>query len=240
MATLSKIIVSSLLGLLFLSCNFTGSFGTGENGNGNVITQQRSVSESFHTVHASSGLDVYLTQDATESIAVQADENLHDLIVTDLNDGILTITTSKNIGNASAKKVHLNVTNLKQIKATSGSDVFSTNTIVADYLDVSATSGADVQLSLEANNVTSNATSGSDISLSGTTKILSTNASSGADIKAKDLKAEQVSANASSGSDITVSVITELNASATSGGDIKYYGNPTSISASENVTKKSD
>lgn len=240
MATLSKIIVSSLLGFLFLSCTFNGNFGTGVSGNGAVITEQRSASGSFHTIHASSGLDVYLTQSTTESIAVQADENLHDLIITELNDGILTITTSKNIGRASAKKVLLNVTNLKQIKATSGSDVFSTNTIVTDYLDVSATSGADIQLSIEANHVASNATSGSDISLSGTTKILTTNASSGADIKAKDLIADQVNAKASSGSDITVWVNTELNASASSGGDIKYYGNPTTLSVSENVVRKAD
>lgn len=240
MATLSKIIVSSILGLLFLSCSFNGNSFFGVNGNGDVKTEQRAVSESFHSIEASNGLDVYISQGNEESISVQADENLHELIITEINDGILKITTSKNIGNASAKKVMLDVVNLKKIKGTSGSDVFSTNTITAENLEISANSGSDIHLSIEAETVNAKASSGSDIKLDGTTNSLTAQASSGADIKAKELIVQKVNAKASSGADVTISVTNELEANASSGGSVKYYGNPTIISKTDNAVRKGD
>lgn len=240
MATLSKIIVSSLLGLLFLSCSFNGNSIFGVSGNGEVKTEQRTISESFHSIEASHGLDVYISQSNEESIAVQADENLHELIITEVNDGILKITTSKNIGSASAKKVMLGAVNIKKIKGTSGSDIFSNNTLTAENLEISANSGSDIHLSIEAETVNANASSGSDIKLEGTTNSLTAQASSGADIKAKELIVGQVNAKASSGSDIIVTVTNELEAAASSGGSVKYYGNPTIISKSDDAVKKGD
>ena len=57
-------------------------------------------------------------------------------------------------------------------------------------------------------------------------KTLVANASSGSDIKAGDLKAESSKVQASSGADITVNTAKELRAIASSGGNIKYFGNP--------------
>ncbi len=240
MATLSKIIVSSLLGLLFLSCSFNGNSVFGVSGNGEVKTEQRAVSESFHSIEASNGLDVYISQGNEESIAVQADENLHELIITEVNDGILKITTSKNIGNAAAKKVMLEVVNIKKIKGTSGSDIFSNTTIAAENLEISANSGSDIQLSIDAATVNTNASSGSDIKLNGTANNLSAQASSGADIKAKELIVQKVNAKASSGSDVIITVVKELEAIASSGGSVKYFGNPAIISKTDDVVKKGD
>lgn len=77
MSTLIKIIVTSILSLSLFSCNFN----MGVKGNGNVITKERMVADSFDHIEVCRGLDVYLTQNQTESLSVQADENLQDLII---------------------------------------------------------------------------------------------------------------------------------------------------------------
>ena len=72
MTTLIKIIVTTLLSMLFFSCNFDVNFGTGIKGNGNVITQERNMDQHFSGIKATEGLDVYLTQSNNESITIEA------------------------------------------------------------------------------------------------------------------------------------------------------------------------
>ena len=236
MTTLAKIIVTTLLSLTLFSCNFDMNFNTGVRGNGNVETEERLVDKSFTTIHASEGLDVYLTQSDEESIAVEADENLHSLILTEIEDGVLKIHTKENIGKASAKKIHISFKDISKIVSTSGSDVHSTNTISVERLELKSTSGSDMNLEINTNTLDCKSTSGSDMRLSGQTEKLIAEATSGSDIKAGDLMAESSQVKATSGADITVNTSKELTAKATSGGDIKYYGNPEKVDKSDGVS----
>ena len=233
MTTLIKFIVATVLSLLLVSCNFDLNLNPGVRGNGDVITQERTVDESFSTIEATEGLDVYLTQSNNTSIVVEADENLHDLILTEIKDGVLKIHTKQNIGNATSKKVKVSFKDISSIISTSGSDVFSTNTITAEKLNLKSTSGSDMKLDVNTSVLNCKSTSGSDLRLSGKTSKLIAEATSGSDIKAADLIAESSEVRATSGADITVNTSKELTARATSGGDIRYYGNPETVDKSD-------
>ncbi|WP_445955628.1 head GIN domain-containing protein [Yeosuana sp.] len=226
MTTLSKIIVTTLLSLLLFSCNFDMNFGPGIKGNGHVEIENRTLNQSFNAIKASQGLDVYLTQGNEESIVIEADENLHSLIKTEVKDNELRIYTEKSIGYASSKKIMVTFKDISKITSTSGSDVMSTNTINADHLELNTSSGSDMKLDVNTRSLSCNSSSGSDLKLSGNTGKLNAEASSGSDIKAADLIAQSSHVTASSGADITVNTAKELTAKASSGGDIKYYGNP--------------
>lgn len=231
MTTISKFITALIASLMLVSCNFDfGGFGV--RGNGDVETAERFLDEDFTEIRVSRGMDVYLTQSDEVSLTVEADENLHDIIVTEVENGVLRITTSENISYSKAKKVMLSFKDISKISATSGSDVYSTNTIVADNLELSTTSGSDMELDVNAQVVDCSSTSGSDLRVSGTTNKLYASATSGSDIKAGNLKAKISEARATSGSDIIINTSQELYAKASSGADITYYGNP------EKVTKK--
>lgn len=234
MTTLIKIIVASVLSLTLFSCNFDMNLNSGVRGNGNVQTEERAINEPFNTIKATEGLDVYLTQSDNESISVEADENLHELIITEVKDGILKIHTKENIGRATSKKIMVSFKNISSIISTSGSDVYSTNTINAENLELKSTSGSDMKLEVNTIILNCKSTSGSDLRLSGKTVKLIAEATSGSDIKAADLIAQSSEVKATSGADITVNTSKELTAEATSGGDIKYYGNPGKVDKSNN------
>ncbi|WP_242093160.1 head GIN domain-containing protein [Aestuariivivens sediminicola] len=242
MTTLIKIIVSTLTGVTLFSCNFDMNFGMGVRGNGDVVMKERIVHENFTTIKATEGLDVYLTQGTDESIVIEADENLHDLILTDIEDGVLKIHTKENIGYSKAKKVLVSFRDISQIISTSGSDVYSTNTINADNLNLRSTSGSDMKLDVNTSTLHCEATSGSDLKLSGKTNTLIAEATSGSDIKAGELFAESSEVKATSGADITINTSKQLTARASSGGDINYYGNPERVdkkdSSSGSIRKK--
>ena len=119
MTTLSKIIVTTVLSMLMLSCNFSMNLGPGVSGNDNVVTKERMLDGDFNEIKVSNGLDVYLTQDTNESLSIQADENLHDIIMTSVENNVLSIYTTENINYAASRKVMVSFDNISKIKATS-------------------------------------------------------------------------------------------------------------------------
>lgn len=233
MTTLTRIIVTSIISLMMFSCNFSMNLGPGVDGNGNVINEDRSISSDFENIKVSQGLDLYITQTDNVALTVEADENLMDLIMTDVENGTLRIYTTENIRRATSRKILLNVENISSIKATSGSDVFSKNTIEADNLELKCTSGADIKLDVKTDFLECSSTSGSDIKLSGITNNFKASATSGSDIDASDLKAKSSNAKATSGADISLNTSESLVAKATSGGDIRYSGNPEKVEKSD-------
>jgi len=233
MSTLIRLIITSIVSILMLSCNFSMNFGEGVDGNGNVISQDRTISKDFSSIKVSQGLELYITQSNDVSLSIEADENLHDIIMTEVENGVLKIYTTENIRRATSKKIVLDITGISGIEATSGSDVNSTNTIAADELKLSTTSGAVMELRVETKLLKCSTTSGSDIKLSGETINLIASATSGSDIDADNLEAEISDVNVTSGADISVNTSKELTARATSGGDIKYSGNPEKVDKSD-------
>ena len=236
MTTLSKIIVTTVLSMLMLSCNFSMNLGPGVSGNDNVVTKERMLDGDFNEIKVSNGLDVYLTQDTNESLSIHADENLHDIIMTSVENNVLSIYTTENINYAASRKVMVSFDNISKIKATSGSDVYSTNTIKTDAIELSTTSGSDMELEIEVTSVTCDASSGSDLKLSGTADYLVAEASSGSDIKAGNLITKTSDVRASSGADITVNATKELVAKSDSGGDVKYYGKPEKVEKNDSTS----
>lgn len=232
MTTLVKMTVSAMLTLLFLSCNLM----PGVSGNGEVQTQEREVSSSFTSIYTSNGLDVILTQDDVESLKVQADENLHDIITTEIENGILRISTTKNIGYAKSKKVMVSFKDLETIKSTSGSDLRANGTLIFNTIDIEATSGCDVNLSIEAESLSGSATSGADLKLEGIATKVTLKATSGADIDAQNLTANNALVSVTSGADIKAKATESIELSANSGGDITYYGNPQNVVTLEAVS----
>ena len=135
MKTLFKSALIVVLFITSISCvNINGV-----KGNGNVITQNRKISNDFVRIKASKGLDVYITKSDKVTLVVEADENLHDLIQTDVINGTLIITSKKNIGFAKAKKIHLSVENINEILVSSGAEIYSENTLFSDEMRINAT-----------------------------------------------------------------------------------------------------
>lgn len=215
--------IALILALLASSCMLDVNWGSGKRGNGVVVEETRSVNESFTAITASEGIDVYVTQDADFSIRVEADENVIELIGTDIEGGKLRVHAIENIGRAT-KKVYVSLPEVTALYASSGADLRGEGTIEASKIRLDASSGADLRVVLQADEVEADCSSGADIVVSGRANLLYADASSGSDIKAQDLETQVCNANASSGADIRVYATQTLTAHATSGADIHYSG----------------
>ncbi len=191
-------------------------------------SQIRNVPE-FSAIKVSSGIDLYLTQSNSEKVEIKADQDIIDEIVTKVKDGVLHIYLEKNMNwqwNKS-RKAYVSFDDLKAIKASAGSDVYSENSFDLDDLKLDASSGSDIKLEdLKANKIWVETSSGSDALLSGEVSHFEARASSGSDIDASDLVSKHCKVSVSSGSDASVHATESLKANASSGGDVRYRGNP--------------
>ncbi len=226
MTTLARVTIAFILALFLSSCAFDINFGDGEKGNGVIAEDRREITEEFTVVSASEGLDVYVTQAKDFKITVEADENIIDLIGTDIRDGKLKIHAIENIGRAT-KKVYVSLPDISGLESSSGADLIGKSVIESDKISLNASSGSDLQVEISADEVDVSTSSGADIKISGEANLLHANASSGSDIKARDFKVQTCRADASSGADISVNVSESLIADASSGADISYTGEAT-------------
>lgn len=222
-----KILTLLLITTLFSSCAV--DMFNRVNGNRNVVTEDRSTKEDFTKIKVSTGLELYISQGSKNKITVEADENLQDIIITEVKDGVLKIYSEKNIWRSKARKVYVTIKNLDAIAATSGSDVYTNERLKVNDLNISATSGADITISVDANTVETSATSGSDIEISGVSNNHISKATSGASIDAYQLRSRNVTAKVTSGADINVYASESIVAKATSGGGIDFKGSPKKV-----------
>ncbi|WP_420319751.1 head GIN domain-containing protein [Flagellimonas sp.] len=223
MTTLARIAIAFILAVFASSCIMDVNFGNGKKGNGEIVEENREVTEDFTVVSASEGLDVFVTQDSDYKISVEADENIIDLIGTEIRDGKLRIHAIENIGRAT-KKIYVSMPEVTGLKSSSGADLIAQNVIESEKIELDASSGSDLRVELVAEEVSADASSGAGIKISGKTNILYADASSGADIRARELLTKKCNADASSGADISVNVSESLIADASSGADIRYSG----------------
>lgn len=223
MTTLVKITIGLLIALFLSSCAFDINFGEGKKGNGIVAEDRREITDEFTEVSVQEGLHVYVTQADEFKILVEADENIIDLIGTDIKNGKLKVHAIENIGRAT-KKVYVSLPAVTALKGSSGAQLTTENKIKADKLEVDASSGALVSLEVEASELDIDASSGANINIAGDTDRSYVDASSGANIKAKELESKVCTVDASSGANISVNVSESLMADASSGANISYSG----------------
>lgn len=222
--------------LLLASCNFNVSLGEGTRGNGNVKTDERPVNGSFTAIHAQEGLDVHVTQANEASIRVEADENIIELIGTDIENGVLKIHAVENIGRASSKKVYVSVPTIEELKTSSGADLRVENPVKTDRISLKSSSGSDILVEVNAHSVFCDSSSGAEIKVTGTAKTIEAEASSGSEVDANGLTTEEAYAKASSGGSVSVNATEKVEARSSSGGDIYYSGNPRVVHKNNSVS----
>lgn len=228
---MKKIFLISIVALTLVACEWDLTFKHIV-GNGNVQQEEREITQPFNSVKVSTGIYLELIPGTTNQVVVEADENLLDYIVTRVEDGELRIYAERMISGAVSKKVQLTYTDLEAITTTSGAHVSINTPIVADNLHVKSSSGSTIRGTVYVKDLSVKVSSGADISLSGQSKDIEVSASSGSTAQLRDLECLSCHAKASSGADAKVFCKDFIQAKATSGGVIKYYGNPKQVNNS--------
>lgn len=215
---------------LAITACVNGQFWKTVRGNGDVVKKERTVS-SFDGIRVSSGIDVYLKQGDNESLAVEADENLHEYIITEVSGGVLHVYSEANIREAKMKRVYVTMKEVRSLKTSSAGDIISESPIKAGDLEIGASSAGDIKIEVYAKDVRVNISSSGDVKLTGDAESMNADLSSAGGLEAYDFKVKEAEINVSSAGDAHVNVSERLVARASSAGDITYQGTPKYVDA---------
>jgi Putative auto-transporter adhesin, head GIN domain len=196
-------------------------------GNGNVTTQTRNVSN-FKGVELSSAINLYIKQDAAYSVKVEIDDNLQPYIMVSEANGILYIKQENNTSlNATGKiKVYVSAPEFKYLEASGACRIIGENTLTsADAVDIHLSGASDAKLELKAPKISADLTGASDITLQGETKDFSIDGSGASHARCFELLSENTDVDLSGASSAEVIASVTINAKASGASNLRYKGN---------------
>jgi hypothetical protein len=182
----------------------------------------------FNEIKVSNAINLYLKQGNDTKAVIEADGIDLDQVITEVSGGRLKVSvkSNNNFRRSVHIKVYLTYKSLEVISASSASDVYSESIIKTEDLKVIAGSAASVKLNIDVERLEMSVASAGDIEISGTADEIQGTARSAGDIDAFDLVAKTADVNAHSAGGIKINVTDDIKARASTGGSVKYKGNP--------------
>ena len=184
----------------------------------------------FENIEVSSALDVFIKQDSSFEVKVEADNNLQEYIEVHKEGETLYISIRSNVGlDPSQKiKVYVSAPVYKLLKVSGASSIIKDGKISSDGIIAIELSGAsNADLDLKAPEVKIDLTGASSITLTGETRTFSVIGSGSSSIHGYGLLAENTNVDISGACDADVYASVKLDASSSGASHISYKGNPT-------------
>ena len=105
-------------------------------GSKNVTVAQKKL-EPFESLEIEDNIELYLVKGTTQSLEIEADDNLHEIIKSDVNGTALRIYTSKEVSSSKKLTVRLTYTgSLKTITAKNEVQLYAINELELDTVSV--------------------------------------------------------------------------------------------------------
>ena len=183
----------------------------------------------FRGVKSAEAIDVYLKKGDKESVKIDVTGTSLSDVLTEISGSYLKIhmRDDNHFGKKRDVKVYVTYVELDKITASSASNIFSDGVIKCSLMEVHASSAANIEISLDATDVRVHVSSAGDVILAGKAKTIDAEASSAGEIDAYNLTVDSAEASTSSAGSIKLNVSQALDGHASSGGSIRYRGNPT-------------
>lgn len=197
----------------------------GADGNGKVVKEERNVS-GFSRLEVSGAFDVHITQGDVEKLVVEADENLMELIKTEVIGNRLEIYSKGNIRDYEMLKIHLTYKALDEIRLSGAVDLTTENLMKAGNLKLDVSGAAELDMSIEAGEIEADFSGASDVDLSGYARKLEIDLSGAGELDALELEADVVRIDVSGAASAKVHAKDELQADVSGAANLRYKGDP--------------
>jgi hypothetical protein len=195
------------VGLVTVGSACSSITGDAVTGSGTLRTESRDVAR-FSTIELTGSGDVIIEQNGTESLSIEAEDNLLPNLTSDVSNGTLQLGTTEGVDLHHTQPVTYRVTvaDLAGLRL-SGSGSLTAVGITTPAISIDISGSGDVTMDGMADNQT--------VTISGS-----------GDYSARDLLSRNASAEISGSGNVTVNTLDVLNAKISGSGDATYAGNP--------------
>jgi hypothetical protein len=203
--------------------------GPSVRGSGNIVSETRKVS-GFDDVSVDYPASVFISQGSTESVKVEADDDVLPGLKTEVSNNELRIfykrDGEKRVTPTKTVVITITVKDLEAVNFSSAGDL-TIEGIKSDDLDINLSGAGEIDLKdVTLNGLSVNLSGAGSMSASGTADDMSLNISGFGDFKAKELQSKTANVNISGAGSATVWAEDELDATISGAGSVNYYGSP--------------
>jgi len=222
--TKNQSILISVVLFLALSMQSSCSYAfNGIKGDGNVVKEKRDVS-SFSGIDVGGAFKVFLTQGSTEKLEVEADENLLEIITTEVKAGTLYISTKKDINDSEALNIYITFKELHEMEVSGACQLSGEDKFTFTDLEMDCSGASDIELKLIANSLELDCSGASNITLFGSVPKVEMDVSGASHFDAYDLEVENYEIEVSGAAGAKIFVTGELSAEVSGAAHLKYKG----------------
>lgn len=182
----------------------------------------------FNEIWVSSNIDLQLVDGTSEKAVIIGTKGIHPSeVITQVSGGTLKIKISGSIYRDSKRaKVLVTYDQLHKIKASAGAEVSAGNPIEHGHLKIIANTGAIMELTVAADDLEVSASEGAEVMLRGIVNSIDASTATGGMIEAFDLESKHAYARAGTGGHTELTVLNSIEATAVTGGIVRYKGAP--------------
>jgi hypothetical protein len=204
---------------------------------GKVVTKRRAVS-AFNQIVVNHNLSVFITQDTTFDLQIEAGENMMDFITTDVTDSVLTIQNKSRCNwTRNYKKpynLYIKVPSIKNIISNTSGNVKSLNVLTGNKLNIEIETSGDIELTVNHTTITSNVKGSGNLILHGNVFHHESTIKSPSFLYCQDLASNSTSLKSRTSGLCYINVTNKLDCYIENIGDVYCYGNPVSINKTNN------
>jgi hypothetical protein len=202
-----------------ISCTYT-------EGSGNTITENRKV-EAFSKLRVNGSMDVTFTQSDVSSVTVKADDNIIELIETEVKDGELVIGFKPNVGSVNNTHIEVLVSAklMEELGVHGSGSITTTNKITPpNELKITVVGSGDIDVTVNAPVVRTKVTGSGTVDVKGECANHEIALSGSGDVNAADLLGEKASIELNGSGNVNVFADVQLTVSVNGSGDVRYKG----------------
>lgn len=194
-------------------------------GSGRVIQETREV-KSFNAIDISGAFHIYLSQGEEESLVLETDDNLMELVDTYVRGGKLYIET-RGIGiRNSSMKAYITVKDLNEIGASGAVKINGKTPLEFDRLDVDVSGAAEIEMELYGNQMNLEISGAGKSYLHGEIEKVRISLSGASKTNAEELYTRVMDIDISGAGSASVNARDQLTASVSGAGNVRYIGDP--------------
>ncbi|TXD83306.1 DUF2807 domain-containing protein [Subsaximicrobium wynnwilliamsii] len=224
-----KSLILALASLATFSCA-QGKWGNNAiKGNGNLKTITRTTSD-YDAIHCAGSFDYILVEGTEGDIKIEGEENLLEYIITEVQNGTLSITTENNVNlNTSTNKgikITIPFKEITEVSLSGSGDLWNTDVIDTNNLSASISGSGDVVLEIKTTSAKARISGSGDLTFTGTTEKLEANVTGSGNFHGFDIRSQDVNVSVTGSGDAAVFSTNKLIARVTGSGDIEFRGNP--------------
>jgi Putative auto-transporter adhesin, head GIN domain len=195
-------------------------------GNGNIITEERSVG-SFDRVEVNGALDVYVSQGPQHSVKIEGDENLLKYIMTEERGGELEVRTKSGVSMRPTKKMKIYVSSprFEKLDVNGACNITGETRISSpERLEIEVSGAGNISMEADAPELKAGITGAGKMQLAGKTRDFELRISGAGKARCYDMLAENTKVELSGAASAEVFASVTLDAKVSGAGNIRYKG----------------